>query len=130
MDTTTIQVSEAVADELYALKARGESYDDVLRRELGLDADRSAGHVSIPDSVPERIDRAEARAAIAAVLELVDANGGVQRQEIIDAVAPEHPLGYDEIGERGAWWRKTIRPALEDHAQYENGVGWVPAGEQ
>ena len=33
---TSIPCSEAVADELYQRKQRGESYDDVLRRALGL----------------------------------------------------------------------------------------------
>jgi len=86
--------------------------------------------VVVPDSVPDRIADADARAAITATLELVASDGGVERQEIIDEIAPEHPLGYDDIGERGAWWRKTIRPALEEHCQYENGVGWVQAGQQ
>ena len=32
MGRTTISVSEATADELHAMKERGESYDDVVRR--------------------------------------------------------------------------------------------------
>ncbi len=31
-DKTSIQVSDDIADWLHALKERGESYDDVLRR--------------------------------------------------------------------------------------------------
>jgi hypothetical protein len=85
--------------------------------------------ISVPPSVPDRIDAADARAAIAATLALVEGDGGVQRQEIIAEIAPQHPLGYDDIGERGAWWRKIIRPALEEHARYENGLGWVTEAE-
>lgn len=85
--------------------------------------------IVVPESVPERIPDADARRAIAATLELVASNGGAERAEIIDQVAPEHPLGYEDIGPRGAWWRKVIRPALEETCRYENGVGWVQAGE-
>jgi hypothetical protein len=141
MGKTTIQLDDETADRLYERKARGESYDDVVRRLLGETGDwrsesesapprdesasDSGPKIVVPESVPQRIAEADARAAIAATLELVASNGGVQRSEIIEAIAPEHPLGYDDIGPRGAWWRKVIRPALEEHAQYENGVGWV-----
>jgi hypothetical protein len=141
MGKTTIQLDDETADRLYERKARGESYDDVVRRLLGETGERrpesepvapreesiadTGADIAVPDSVPDRIPEADARAAIAAAVELVASNGGVQRAEIIEAIAPEHPLGYDDIGPRGAWWRKVIRPALEGSCQYENGVGWV-----
>ena len=34
MGRTTIQISEELADELYELKERGDSYEDVIRRLL------------------------------------------------------------------------------------------------
>jgi hypothetical protein len=44
-------------------------------------------------------------------------------REIVAAVHPDHPLGYDvdaalakvEAGERyrGAWWRRIVKPGLE-----------------
>ena len=34
MGRTTIQISEELADELYARKERGESYEDVIWRNL------------------------------------------------------------------------------------------------
>jgi predicted CopG family antitoxin len=34
MGRTTIQISEELADELYDRKERGESYEDVIWREL------------------------------------------------------------------------------------------------
>jgi predicted CopG family antitoxin len=145
MGKTTIQLDDETADRLYERKARGESYDDVVRRLLGetggehsdregatprdQSVEDSGPEIVVPESVPQRIAEADARAAIAATLELVASNGGVQRAEIIEEIAPEHPLGYDDIGPRGAWWRKVIRPALEESCRYENGVGWVQAGE-
>ena len=39
MVKTNIQVREDTADWLHSRKRRGESYDDVLRRELELDDD-------------------------------------------------------------------------------------------
>lgn len=35
MGRTTIQISDELADELYSRKERGESYEDVIWRELG-----------------------------------------------------------------------------------------------
>lgn len=141
MGKTTIQLDDETADRLYERKARGESYDDVVRRLLGETGTESTTQartparettsadsepeIAVPDPVPERIPEADARAAIAAAVELVASNGGVQRSAIIEKIAPEHPLGYEDIGERGAWWRKVIRPGLEAECQYENGVGWV-----
>jgi hypothetical protein len=39
MGSTNIPVSETVADHLYDRKQRGETYDDVLRRVLDLEAE-------------------------------------------------------------------------------------------
>ena len=39
---TTISVAESTADAIHARKQRGDSYDSVIRRELGLDADALA----------------------------------------------------------------------------------------
>jgi hypothetical protein len=115
----------------------GEAYRQIIKAGLAVveaqsdaDADTTAPtddgrEIVVPESVPERIAEADARAAIAATLELVASNGGVERKEIIEEIAPAHPLGYDGIGPRGAWWRKVIRPALEESCRYENGVGWV-----
>jgi len=112
-------VVEKIHDGFYELATDGGE----VRRD-GPAADSDA-EIVVPDSVPQRIAAADARAAIAAALELVASNGGVQRSAIIKEIAPAHPLGYEDIGPRGAWWRKVIRPALEESCQYENGVGWV-----
>jgi len=49
--------------------------------------------------------------------------GAASMREIVAAVHPDHPLGYDvdaalakvEAGERyrGAWWRRIVKPGLE-----------------
>jgi hypothetical protein len=44
MGDTNIAVTEPVADELYDRKSRGESYDDVLRRVLGIEDAAHAAH--------------------------------------------------------------------------------------
>lgn len=36
-DRTSVTVQPSTADELHDRKARGESYDDVIRRLLGID---------------------------------------------------------------------------------------------
>jgi predicted CopG family antitoxin len=40
MGKTNISVSDEVADYLYEAKDRGESYDEVLRALLGMEADQ------------------------------------------------------------------------------------------
>jgi len=115
-----------------------EAYREIIKAGLAVveaqsdaDADTTGPtddgpEIVVPESVPERIAEADARAAIAATLELVASNGGVERKEIIEAIASEHPLGYEDIGPRGAWWRKVMRPALEANGcSHTNGVGYT-----
>ena len=76
------------------------------------EVDLPEGHT--PESVAD---------AYAAVREHLRAEGPSTKTEIVQAVMPEHPLGYDDadaldrIDEgaryRGAWWRKIIQPALD-----------------
>lgn len=143
-DKTTIQVSGDLWQELNRRKQPGDTFEDVLRRELGLtnesnDNDsrkREATGAETADvqlhgdGVPEGVDPDAAREAIQAVLELVRADGGVQRTKIVETVMPKHPLKYDApadaSGYKGAWWRKIVRPGLEANGcRYINGTGWV-----
>ena len=81
--------------------------------------------IVVPDDVPQRIDEADARAAIAAAVAFIEAEGGASQREIVREVMPEHPLGYDvpelETGKRfrGAWWRRVIKPGLEAHGDIQ-----------
>jgi len=61
--------------------------------------------------------------AVHAARRLLKEQGAASMREIVAAVHPDHPLGYDvdaalakvEAGERyrGAWWRRIVKPGLE-----------------
>lgn len=77
MDRTTVSVSEDVADELHGMKQRGESYDDVLRRVLGLEDDNtdtgSGEEPGIDTSTPSREEiRDQLRDALAGSGDLLE----------------------------------------------------------
>ena len=77
------------------------------------------------DSVdlPAGKDREQCVEAINAAREFLQEQGPATMREIVPAVHPDHPLGYDvdaalakvEAGERyrGAWWRRIVKPGLE-----------------
>lgn len=142
---TTIHVSDEVWQYLNGEKRPGESFDDVLRRELGLthaatdagdkanvtiesasDARQTSGESGHDAEVaadgldlPAGVDEQEAHAAIEAAAAHIDEREGASMREIVTAVMPDHPLGYDvpdlESGDRyrGAWWRRVVKPGLE-----------------
>lgn len=72
------------------------------------------------DDLPETVDVEDAARAYCAVLRHLDDAGGESARAIVEAVMPDHTLGYElpdlpfEEGERykGTWWRHVIRPAL------------------
>jgi len=129
-ETTTIQINVDVWQRLNSRKQPGDSFNDVLDRLLD-DSGHSedSGHdpiaatVSIPESKPNRIPEQDAREAVTAAVEFIQANDGASMREIVLAVMPEHPLGYDvpelEQGERyrGSWYRKVVKPGLEEHPE-------------
>lgn len=73
--------------------------------------------------LPSGIDTADATEACDAVREHLRGEGPSTKTEIVRAVMPTHPLGYDDADAldkikdgaryRGAWWRKIIQPALD-----------------
>jgi len=120
-------IVEKIHDGFYELAADG---GEVIEDEAPAPApsqpaaDRSQ-EVTLPDTLPNHIDRADARAAIRAAVELVAADGGVHRSEIAEAISETHPLGYDNFTRKGSWWRKVIKPGLEvNGCAYDNGPGW------
>jgi hypothetical protein len=132
-ETTTIQINVDVWQRLNSRKQPGDSFNDVLDRLLDdsshsddsthTDHDSIAATVTIPESKPNRIPDQDAGDAITAAVEYIQETGGASMREIVRTVMPEHPLGYDvpelEQGERyrGSWWRKVVKPGLEEHPE-------------
>lgn len=130
----TIQVDDDVWRYLTSQKDPGDSHNDVLRRELGLDEsadqDRSSDEQRVvPDELPQTVDDEQAADAIdAAVARLRESSA--TKSELVQEIMPEHDCGYDasaavakiEAGERyrGAWWRRVVKPGLEKHPAVSN----------
>jgi len=130
---TNIQVTDAVWSELNSRKKPGESFDDVLRRELGIGEAHSesesqhetaqpaartvetADPVGLPDGLEAEIDRwrgemerndvddIDTRVRAARAVGELVVNGGVSRSEAIDELLPEHGWGASEE----TWWEKA-----------------------
>ena len=72
---------------------------------------------------PSGKDRDDCVDAVQDARQYLKRQGAASMREIVAAVHPDHPLGYDvdaalskvEAGERyrGAWWRRIVRPGLE-----------------
>jgi len=78
---------------------------------------------------PAGKDREQCVEAINATREYLRDEGPATMREIVSAVHPDYPLGYDaegavekvEAGERyrGAWWRRIVKPGLEAAADVQ-----------
>lgn len=121
MRFTTVRVSEPVADELAERKGRGDSYDDVLRRLLGMDTDDSEEPADDPLAAAlescspgrDREERAERRALGREVLEwLRERDDHVSRSDFEEALYPDLAVDPDAQS-ADAWWRRLARPALQ-----------------
>ena len=111
---TSIPVSDAVWQELRLRKRRGDTFDDVLRRELGLDdepdapadTDAAIAAWSPPDDV--EVDDENARDALRqAVAWLREQDGAHRKAEIVAGAYADGPLS-----ER-IWWARAVRPGLQ-----------------
>jgi len=109
---TTVPVSDEVWRELMLRKSRGDTFDDVLRRELGLDADDPSPDDDAiaawtpPDDL--EVDAENARDALrAAVAWLRQQDGAHRKAEIVAAAYRDGPLS-----ER-IWWDRAARPGLQ-----------------
>ena len=111
---TTVPVSDAVWRELMLRKNRGDTFDDVLRRELGLDDERepeppdddAIAAWSPPADV--EVDDDNARdALLQAVAWLREQDGARRKAEIVAGAYADGPLS-----ER-IWWARAVRPGLQ-----------------
>lgn len=114
---TTIPVSDEVWERLMRMKQRGDSFDDVLRRELGLD-----------DEPAEQIDNGVSTDGVDALLANwtpdTDANARRARDQTQQAVAwlreQDGPRTRSEIvaavNDSGvsdrSWWERAVQPGL------------------
>jgi predicted CopG family antitoxin len=99
--STNIPVSDEVWRELNSRKNPGDSFDDVLRRELGLmDEDRRqhAEAAAADTGLGE-----DWQAALVAVWAYLQEAGEASPSDIRDAVHPEQPCDSGE-----EWWWKKI----------------------
>lgn len=117
MEYTTIRVSAPVADELADRKGRGDSYDDILRRVLGMNGDDTddplATALASWSPGRDRDERAERRALGRKVLEwLRDQDDHASRADFERALYPDLAVDPDEQT-ADAWWRRLARPALQ-----------------
>jgi len=135
--TTTITVDVEVWQHLLSLKREpGESHNDVLRRELGLEGDdagegardetddtqdaptanadsgeRAPSHDDLLNAAYDGMERADERAAIGSVALswLQSRDGTVTASDFKAALYQQHQL---EDESEDTWWRKNARPAI------------------
>ena len=112
---TSIPVSDAVWQELRLRKRRGDTFDDVLRRELGLDDDEPTPEPPDDDAIAAwsppadvEVDDDNARDALRqAVAWLREQDGARRKAEIVAGAYADGPLS-----ER-IWWARAVRPGLQ-----------------
>ena len=112
---TTVPVSDEVWRELMLRKTRGDTFDDVLRRELGLDDDEPEPEPAVDDGIAAwrppadvEVDHDNARAALRqAVAWLREQDGAHRKAEIVAGAYADGPLS-----ER-IWWSRAVRPGLQ-----------------
>lgn len=105
---TSIKVSEEVWQHLNGQKRLGDSFDDVLRRELGLEDERD----DLDDDPVAELDLDESKAdAVRAMYEFVREQGETTPAALKDEVFPEHPATYKGSGPD--YWHRTLAEYLE-----------------
>lgn len=114
-------------DELLA-DATGESVEEI--REGAEQFDIGPPETTDPLATvefPNTVDREAGEAAIEAAVAYIEEHGEATKKDLVQAVMPEHSLGYDTEkaidqvetpGERfrGAWWRRVVKPGLDAHS--------------
>lgn len=127
-----------------ASSADTESGEEFTTRSSEPDNQGSAAESSSLTDVdfPSGRDRADCEAAIYAARDHLQDNGPASMRELVVAVMPEYPIGYEvpeiDDGElvadryRGAWWRKVVKPGLQTLPDVEAPAGggkWRYTGE-
>lgn len=123
-DYTTVNVRPDTWKELNARKEPGDSFDDVIRRELGLDVPEDAVDHDIEDAVRDRLEGAkfqvdddparelreeELKAVVAAVEYLAEKNTSCSPGELKETVHPDH-----DTGKSADYWWKWVREAFRE----------------
>ena len=113
---TTVPVSDEVWAALMRRKNRGDTFDDVLRRELGLDDDAEPRDAdTLPDALAAAIDAYDpdgdvatqtARTALRDAVTWLRAHEGPAKKAAI--VAGAKPADVSEQ----QWWARGARPGL------------------
>jgi hypothetical protein len=101
--------SDEAGDETRETPASGDEHDalnDVVEKV----ADGWEDH-------PERL--ADRKQAALAVLEYAREHGSVSKQEAKEEIEPEHPV---EGQQPDTWYRKNIRPVLDEAGEYDPGT--------
>jgi len=105
---TNIPVSDEVWKQLNIRKEPGESFDDVLRRELGLDTTSDLPREV--DTYLAQLDVSDSeRDAVEAMWRYVRDESPVSPQDIRDEVHPGNETGKDT-----EWWWKKLSPFLDE----------------
>ena len=108
---TTVPVSDEVWEALMRRKNRGDTFDDVLRRELGLDDDAD----TLPDALAAAIDAWQpdgdvatqtARTALRDAVTWLRAHEGPAKKAAIVAGAKPADVSAQQ------WWARAARPGL------------------
>jgi len=94
-------------------KNPGESFDDVLRRELGLETDSDLP-VDVEQYLAELDIDDDERDAVEEMWLFVRQNAPVSPQEIRGGVHPDNQTGKDT-----EWWWKKLSPLLDDCPQID-----------
>ena len=112
--------SDETAARADAVDTAGETPGDPPTDAHGEQEDALAAVLA---ELPSTVDPDDARDAIHAARDHLQADGPATKATIVREVMPDHPLGYDadaaldkiDAGDRyrGAWWRKAVRPGLE-----------------
>jgi len=125
-ETTTISVPEEIADELYARKARGESYADVIRRLLDDDSDETApgrreSDPSTEPTEPPATDHPEPEVTFDVVVDTVAHDVLPGSGSKLDARIDAFEAAVEYLQEHGSIKKATFEDAVyaEHDAEYK-----------